>query len=216
MDIRIQVLNKQNSYLSQVMHEIRDRDLQIDRRRFRQNLGKIGSILAYEISKELAYVSKEIPTQLGLAEVNVLKEEPVLISILRAGIPLHNGFLDMFDKADNGFISAYRHHTQGNEFIIKMDYMAVPVLEGRDVILIDPMIATGRSIVLCYKALRELGEPQNLFIAGVIASEEGLNYVLSNIPQAKIYIADVDFELTARSYIVPGLGDAGDLAFGEK
>lgn len=216
MDINIQVLTKQNSYLSQVMYEIRDRNLQADRRRFRQNLEKIGSILAYEISKNLEYVSEEITTQLGIAEVKILKEQPVLVSILRAGIPLHNGFLDMFDKADNGFISAYRHHTQGNEFIIKMDYMAVPELQGRDVILIDPMIATGRSIVLCYKALRELGEPKSLHIAGVIASEEGLNHVLSHIPQAKIYVADVDFELTARSYIVPGLGDAGDLAFGEK
>lgn len=216
MDINIQVLTKQNSYLSQVMYEIRDRNLQADRRRFRQNLEKIGHILAYEISKNLEYVSEEITTQLGIAEVKILKEQPVLVSILRAGIPLHNGFLDMFDKADNGFISAYRHHTQGNEFIIKMDYMAVPELQGRDVILIDPMIATGRSIVLCYKALRELGEPKSLHIAGVIASEEGLNHVLSHIPQAKIYVADVDFELTARSYIVPGLGDAGDLAFGEK
>ena len=198
------------------MYEIRDKDLQTDRRRFRQNLERIGNLLAYEISKELGYISQEIPTQLGIAEVKVLEEQPLLVSILRAGIPLHNGFLNLFDKADNGFVSAYRHHTQGNEFTIKMDYMAVPSIEGRDVILIDPMIASGSSIVLCYKALRELGNPKSLYIAGVIGAEEGLNHVLSHIPQAKIYLADVDFELTARSYIVPGLGDAGDLAFGEK
>lgn len=216
MDANIQILTRSNSYLSHIMYELRDRDIQQNRRRFRTNLEKIGFLLAYEVSKDLQYEAKSVQTQLGEATVRVLEKAPVIVSILRAGIPLHNGFLDLLDEADNGFISAYRHHTKGNEFIIKLEYMATPDLEDRDVILIDPMIATGSSIVLCHNALKEMGTPRSLTIAGVIACEEGLAYVQRHLPHAKIYIADLDYEMTARSYIVPGLGDAGDLSFGPK
>lgn len=216
MDYKIEILGRKDSYISQIVCEIRDREIQQDRRRFRSNLEKLGNILAYEISKSLKYEEVTVTTPLGMSPGKVLKSQPVIISILRAGIPLHNGFLNMLDLADNGFISAYRHHTKGNDFIIKLEYLASPDLSDRDIILIDPMIATGRSIILCYNALKDLGIPRNIFIAGVIASDEGLENVQRHIPDAQIYIAEVDMELTAKAYIVPGLGDAGDLAFGPK
>lgn len=216
MDTNILILTRKTSYLSQTMYELRDREIQQDRMRFRRNLEKIGQILAYEVSKFLPFQKKEVTTPLGTMEVDVLEEQPIIISILRAGLPLHNGFLNMFDHADNGFISAYRLHTEENKFTIKLEYMATPNLSGRDIILIDPMIATGSSIILCYRSLLEKGEPRSIHIAGVIASEEGLMNVRRNIPNARIYVGDVDTELTARAYIVPGLGDAGDLAFGPK
>lgn len=209
-------LNKQSSYVSHILYELRDKEIQQDRLRFRLNLEKLGQIMAYEISKGISYETQEIRTQLGAWTGNILKEQPVIVSILRAGLPLHNGVLQFFDRADNGFISAYRHHTKGNDFTIKLEYMAVPDLTDRNLLLIDPMIATGQSIVLCYKALLEMGKPKNLFIAAAIASEEGLEYVQRHLPDAHIIVADIDYELTARSYIVPGLGDAGDLSFGLK
>lgn len=216
MDSRIRIIGKQNSILSQIIFELREEQVQQDRQRFRLNLEKTGEILAYELSKELTYESREVTTQLGNLEMQLPAEPPVLISILRAGLPFHNGFLRMFDQADNGFISAYRHHTHGNEFVVKVEYTGIPPITGRDVILIDPMIATGKSIVLGYKAILEAGLPANIFIAGVVASEEGLEHVLRHIPKVRVYVAAVDDELTAKSYIVPGLGDAGDLAFGPK
>lgn len=209
-------LNKQSSYVSHILYELRDREIQQDRLRFRLNLEKLGHIMAYEISKSLSYETQEIRTQLGAWTGNILTEQPVIVSILRAGLPLHNGVLQFFDRADNGFISAYRHHTKGNDFTIKLEYMAVPDLTDRNLLLIDPMIATGQSIVLCYKALLEMGKPKSLFIAAAIASEEGLEYVQRHLPEAHIIVADIDYELTARAYIVPGLGDAGDLSFGLK
>ncbi|MFN0200935.1 MAG: uracil phosphoribosyltransferase [Bacteroidia bacterium] len=205
-----------NSYVSQIIYELRQKDVQQDRMRFRRNMEKLGAILAYHVSMELTYQTEVTETVLGELEMNVLQEQPVIVSILRAGIPLHNAFLDFFDNADNAFISAYRHHTRGNEFIIKLDYMASPELGERDIILIDPMIATGSSICLCYKALTEMGIPRNIYIVGVIASEEGLENVRRKIPNAKIFVAAIDAELTAKAYIIPGLGDAGDLAFGPK
>lgn len=216
MDSRITVVGNRNSYLNQVIFELRDATIQQDRMRFRFNLEKVGEILAYEISKQFTYESQLVTTPLGELEMNLPSGHPVLVSILRAGVPFHQGFLRMFDRSDNGFISAYRHHTNGNEFIVKIEYTAVPDVNNRDLILIDPMIATGRSIVMSCKELFESGKPERLFIAGVVASEEGLEYVLRNIPSAKIFVAAVDNELTAKSYIVPGLGDAGDLAFGPK
>ena len=216
MDSRITLISKDNSYLNHILHELRDKDLQQDRLRFRSNLEKVGEILAYEISKTLSYSPQEVATPLGNLSMNLLEEQPVVLSILRAGIPLHNGMLRIFDRADNGFISAFRHHTRGNEFIVKVEYLAMPDLTGRDVILVDPMIATGKSLGVTYTQILEFGRPASLTIGGVIASEEGLDYVLRNIPQAKVFVAAIDNELTAKGYIVPGLGDAGDLAFGPK
>ena len=216
MAAQVNILSTGNSVLNQILYEMRDHEIQLDRMRFRTNLQRTGNILAYEISKELAYESQEVTTPLGQLDMNLPAQQPVLVSILRAGVPLHDGFLQFFDRADNGFISAFRKHTEGNDFIIKVEYMAVPNLDGRDLILIDPMIATGQSIVLSYKSLLEAGTPKNVFIAGVVGSDEGIAYVQRHIPKARIYVAAVDKELTAKSYIVPGLGDAGDLAFGEK
>lgn len=216
MAAQVNILSTGNSVLNQILFEMRDHEIQLDRMRFRTNLQRTGNILAYEISKELSYESQEVTTPLGQLDMNLPAQQPVLVSILRAGVPLHDGFLQFFDRADNGFISAFRKHTEGNDFIIKVEYMAVPNLDGRDLILIDPMIATGQSIVLSYKSLMEAGTPKNVFIAGVVGSDEGIAYVQRHIPKARIFVAAVDKELTAKSYIVPGLGDAGDLAFGEK
>ncbi len=216
MDGKVTLLSRENSYLNHILHELRDEVIQQDRLRFRNNLEKIGELLAYEISKSLAYSPREVTTPLGTLDIDLLVDQPVIVSILRAGIPLHDGFLRMFDKADNGFIAAYRHHTKGNDFVVKVEYQAMPQIGGRDVIFVDPMIATGRSLELSYQQLIQFGEPANLFIAGVIASEEGIEYIQRKIPQARIYLAAIDKELTAKGYIVPGLGDAGDLAFGPK
>lgn len=217
MDSRIHVIGNRHSYLNQILFELRAEHIQSDRLRFRSNLEKMGELLAYEISKDFSYEDQVVTTALGTLEMPLMVKQPILVSILRAGLPFHNGFLRMFDHAGNGFISAYRHHTSGNEFIVKVEYMAIPEITGQDLILVDPMIATGKSIVLSYQEIiAEKGIPDNIFIAGVVGSEEGLDYVLRKIPGAKIYVAAVDGELTAKSYIVPGLGDAGDLAFGPK
>lgn len=216
MDSQVHIISRQHSYLNNLLYEIRDVDIQQDRMRFRLNIERIGEILAFEISKSLSYHSQTVTTPLGELEMELLEEQPVIVSILRAGIPFHHGFLRMLDHADNGFISAYRHHTRGNEFIVKVEYMAVPSIAQRSIILVDPMIATGKSLALSYKSLLELGIPDQVIIAGVIASEEGIEYLRKEIPQASIYVAAVDGELTAKAYIVPGLGDAGDLAFGPK
>ncbi|MFK7922333.1 MAG: uracil phosphoribosyltransferase [Bacteroidia bacterium] len=216
MDKRITVLGAKNSLLNQIMYELREQNVQQDRLRFRTNMEKVGEILAYELSQKFPFESQNVKTILGELEMPLLPQQPVLVSILRAGLPLHQGFLRMFDRADNGFISAFRKHTKGNEFIVKIEYSAIPEIDDKEVILIDPMIATGRSIVLAAKELLKLGQPRQLYIAGVVASEDGLNYVSRNLPKAKIMVAAVDAELTAKSYIVPGLGDAGDLAYGPK
>lgn len=216
MDARVTHLGARNSYLNQVLFELRDIVVQQDRMRFRTNMEKIGELLAYEMSKEFTYEKQTVTTPLGELEMDLLVDQPVLISILRAGIPMHQGVLRILDRADNGFISAFRHHTRGNEFIVKVEYLAVPDLTGRSVVMIDPMIATGKSVVLAYQAVLEQGKPDQVFIASAVASDEGLEYVLRHIPQARIYVAAVDYELTAKAYIVPGLGDAGDLAFGPK
>ncbi|MDX1905883.1 MAG: uracil phosphoribosyltransferase [Bacteroidia bacterium] len=216
MDTRLTILGTRPSYLNHLLYEMRDVTRQQDRMRFRMNLERTGEILAYEISRHLPYQPQPVTTPLGSLDIDLLDQQPVIISIMRAGLPLHQGFLRIFDQADNGFIAAYRHHTQGNEFIIKVEYMALPDITDRDLILVDPMIATGKSLVLSYQHLLDLGKPRRILIAGVIGSEEGVQYVLRNIPQAHIWVAALDHELTARSYIVPGLGDAGDLAFGPK
>ncbi len=213
----INILGNHDSYLNQLLYELREEGIQKDRMRFRTNLERIGFLLGYEISKELGYSTSEVTTPLGRLDMRLPSQQPVVLSILRAGLPMHNGFLQLFDRADNGFISAYRHHTSGNEFVVKIEYLAAPDLEGRTLILLDPMIATGKSMVLSYRAaIEQLGKPEHVFVAGVVASEEGLAYVKRNMPKAHIYVGAVDKELTAKAYIVPGLGDAGDLAFGPK
>jgi len=218
MSRQIHLITASPSLLNQTLAELRDTAIQQDRMRFRANLEKVGEMLAYEISKRLAYALQEVTTPLGVLEMQLLAEQPVLVSIMRAGLPVHNGFLRMFDRADNGFVAAYRHHTSESAFDIRVEYSALPELDGRTLILIDPMIATGKSIVLSYKEmLHTVGAPAKVFIAGVIASEEGLEYVQRHIPEAEIFVTAIDKELTAKSaYIVPGLGDAGDLAFGPK
>ncbi len=211
------ILGKGNSIINQFISELRDVEIQQDRMRFRRNLERIGEIFAYEISKQLEWSNKEITTPLGIAEMQVLKEQPVIAAIMRAGLPLHQGVLNYFDYAGNAFISAYRKHDKAGSFDIQMDHVSSPDIEGKVLILSDPMIASGASIVLAYKAMLEKGKPSHTHIISVLASNEGLKYVKSQTgANVSIWIGCVDEELTAQSYIVPGLGDAGDLAYGTK
>ncbi|MBL4754165.1 MAG: uracil phosphoribosyltransferase [Flavobacteriales bacterium] len=213
----VHVLCEGNSLFNRFIAEIRAVDIQQDPLRFRKNLERMGEIFAYELSKHLDYEQKKVTTPLGIAEVQVPSIEPVLATILRAGLPLHQGLLNYFDRANNAFISAYRKHEQSGEFDIHVEYLASPSIEGRTVVLSDPMLATGRSMLLCYEALLKKGAPTHTHIVAVLASEEGLNYLKNNLPEnTTIWVGDVDIELDANSYIVPGLGDAGDLAFGTK
>ena len=184
--------------------------------RFRRNLERIGEVAAYEISKTLPFVEKEVQTPLGTAVVKSLRDQPVITTILRAGLPLHHGLLNYFDKADNGFISAYRKHQRDGSFEISLDYVSCPELEGRVVIVSDPMLATGASLVKTIQYLREEGHPSEIHVVVAIACTVGIEFVLRSEPQAKIWCGAIDDELTAKGYIVPGLGDAGDLAFGSK
>jgi len=218
MSSNVTNLSLQNSVLSQFMAEIRGQLVQADRLRFRRNLERVGEILAYEISKTLAFQNQTIATPLADAECQVLQEHPVLATILRAGLPLHQGLLNYFDHAENTFISAFRvHHEDDDDFEVEVKYLASPDLEGRTVILCDPMLATGTSMVLAYQALLQRGTPAKIHVASVIASEQGVRFVQENLPsETHIWCGAIDKELTARSYIVPGLGDAGDLAYGKK
>ncbi|CAG0948991.1 MAG: uracil phosphoribosyltransferase [Bacteroidetes bacterium] len=213
----INQLNRTNSLLNVFIAEIRDIKIQQDSLRFRRNLERIGEVAALEISKTLTYIPQIVTTPLGEASTFVLSEQPVIASILRAGLPLHTGLLNYFDHAENAFISAYRKHHKDGSFDIELGYMASPKLENKTVILCDPMLASGSSIVLTYKALLKLGTPKHLHIVSVIASVEGLEYAKRHLPlDTTLWIGAIDDELTAQSYIVPGLGDAGDLAFGSK
>lgn len=213
----LHVLSAETSILNNILCEIRDKHIQKDRRRFRDNMRKIGNVLAWEISKKLLKKKTEVHTPLGVKKTEIVEEMPVLVTILRAGLALHEGLLEYFPDADNAFISAYRKHHKDGSFEIKLEYMASPVLENRTVILSDPMLATGNSIVVAYKALLGRGKPREIHVAGVIASSEGIRYIRSHLPEnTHIWVGDVDQELTAQAYIVPGLGDAGDLAFGSK
>ena len=209
-------LSEKYSLLSNWIGEIRDEDIQKDRMRFRRNLERIGEVAAIEISKTLQYEEKEVQTPLGTAAIKVLKDQPVLATILRAGLPLHQGLLNYFDKADNGFISAYRKHQRDGTFEISLEYVSCPELEGRVVIISDPMLATGASLVKTIQYLREEGHPAEIHVVVAIACTVGIEFVLRSEPQAKIWCGAIDDELTAKGYIVPGLGDAGDLAFGSK
>jgi uracil phosphoribosyltransferase len=209
-------LSDQCSLVSQWVSEIRDVQIQTDRMRFRRNLERIGEIAAYEISKVLDFEEKEVQTPLGTSLCDVLKEQPVLATILRAGLPLHQGLLNYFDKADNAFISAYRKHERDGSFEISLEYVSCPELENRVVIISDPMLATGSSLVKTIQYLREEGHPREIHIVVAIACTVGIEYVLRSEPNVKLWCGAIDEELTAKGYIVPGLGDAGDLAFGVK
>lgn len=209
--------SEQNSLLSQFLSEIRNIDVQHDRMRFRRNLERISEIMAYELSKTFTYKKEEIVTPLGEANVPLANTEIVLATILRAGLPMHQGLLNYFDGADSAFISAYRKHTTEEDFDIHVEYCASPTLDKKTLIISDPMLATGSSMAMVYEALKSYGTPKQLHIVCAIATEEGLNYLTKKVPRStKIWVGAIDDELTAQSYIVPGLGDAGDLAFGDK
>lgn len=213
------ILGENNSIFNQFIAEIRDEKIQMDAMRFRRNLERTGEIFAYEISKKLDYKAKKTTTPLGEVDIPVLTEVPVLATILRAGLPLHQGLLNYFDKAENSFISAYRKHGKNEqEFSIKLEYMSGPDLNGKTVILSDPMLATGASIITVIKALQQFGKPKHIHIVSLIASSEGIINVKKGLKQDNftLWLGAVDDELTATSYIVPGLGDAGDLAYGSK
>lgn len=214
----VHILSQQHSIFNQFIAELRDTSIQGDSMRFRRNLERIGEIISYEISKTMEYESRETTTPLGIAQTSHLKAQPVIATILRAGLPMHIGVLNYFDKADNAFISAYRRHHKDNTFDIHVEYVSSPSIEDKVLIICDPMIATGSSIVLAYKAILAKGMPRHVHIVSAISSKQGVDYVMSNMPTQNftIWCGALDEELTAHSYIVPGLGDAGDLAFGEK
>jgi len=213
----VNIVGANNSIFNQFMSQLRDAEVQKDSMRFRRNLERIGEIMAYEISKKLIYETKEVVTPLGVVNMSLIAEKPVLATVLRAGLPLHQGLLNYFDDADNAFISAYRKHHKDNTFEVKVEYLATPELTGRTLILADPMLATGSSMVLTYQALLTRGLPAHIHIVSVVASTEGLAYVKRYLPEnVTFWLGAVDDELTVQSYIVPGLGDAGDLAFGTK
>jgi len=209
-------LSDQHSLVSNWLSELRDLEVQADRQRFRKNLEKIAEVCAYEISKKLSWVEKDITTPLGISTCKVLERQPVLATILRAGLAMHNGLLNYFDKADNAFISAYRKHNSDGTFEISLDYISCPDLDNRVVIISDPMLATGSSLVKAMQFIREEGNPSEIHIVCALACSVGIEYVMRAIPKATIWCGDIDDELTAKGYIVPGLGDAGDLAYGVK
>lgn len=208
--------SKENSIINQFIAELRDVNIQNDRMRFRRNMERIGEIMAYEISKKLTYKTEEIETPLGSIDTNVIETQPVIGTILRAGLPQHQGILNYFDKADNAFVSAYRKHHKDNTFEIKVEYISCAKIEGRPLIICDPMLATGASMLDSIKALAKYGKPSQLHIATIISSADGMERVTRYYPDAHIWVGAIDEELTAKSYIVPGLGDAGDLAYGAK
>ncbi|WP_029033289.1 uracil phosphoribosyltransferase [Salinimicrobium terrae] len=207
-----------NSIANTFISQLRNVNIQSDRLRFRRNIERLGEILGYELSKKLSFKNVEVQTPLGTANVPLHKEELVICSILRAGLPLHNGLLNYFDAADNSFISAYRHHPNDDaQFEIIVEYLASPSLEGKTLILADPMLATGRSFVNVLQALEQMGTPKEIHLVSVIAAKEGIKLLEENFPEnSHLWVATIDQELDERGYIVPGLGDAGDLCFGPK
>jgi len=216
--MQIHNLSEKNSILNTFLSEIRDVSVQKDRMRFRRNIERIGEILGYEMSKILHFHSTTIETPLGNCTIEILNHDIVLCSILRAGVPLHNGLLNYFDDAENAFISAYRHHKDDpDSFEIIVEYLACPSLENKTLILADPMLATGQSMVATYEALKPFGKPKNVHLVSVIGAQEGVDYVAKNFnSNTHLWIGAIDKELNSKGYIIPGLGDAGDLAFGEK
>ena len=210
------VLNKTNTIANQFLVELRDAVIQQDKARFKRNQEKLGEILAYELSKTLKYESKEVHTPLGTTNVNVPACQPILGTILRAGLPFHQGFMNYFDQSASAFVTAYRKVKRNSAFIIQVDHISTPNLDDQVFILCDTMLATGQSVVAVCKELMAQYEIKELHIAAVIASTEGVAHVKANLPKAKLWLCAIDDEMTSKAYIVPGLGDAGDLAFGEK
>lgn len=209
-------LSKKSSILNCYLGELRSVEQQSDNMRFRKNLERCSSLIGYEISKKLKYQKEEVETPLGIANGKKLDKQPVIASIMRAGLPMHQGMLELFDRAGNAFISAYRKHHKDGTFDIKVEYVSCPTMQGRPLILVDPMLATGSSVIKTLEALQTYGQPSEVYVASIIASREGLEYVSRLLPDAQIFVGVIDEELTAKAYIVPGLGDAGDLAYGPK
>ena len=214
----IRELGKSNSVFNQFLSEVRDEKVQRDRFRFRRNMERMGEIFAYEISKEMPYRAQDVVTPLGTAHMQVLEKQPLLATILRAGIPLHQGLLNFFDQADNAFVSAYRKYDADEDFVIKLEYVSSPSPQNRILIISDPMLATGGSLAAAIKGLLEKGRPSEIHVVSVLASHEGIEFLKKSFSRykMKIWTGSIDDELTAKAYIVPGLGDAGDLAFGNK
>ena len=209
-------LGEQNSIFNQFVAELRSKSIQHDSMRFRRNLERIGEVFAYEISKKMDYTTEQVQTPLGTSDMSLISEQPVIANILRAGLPLHQGILNYFDKAENTFISAYRKHTTETDFEIEVEYLATPSLENKTLILCDPMLATGRSMLLCHEVLLKKGTPRHTHVVAAIASKQGVEYLTENMDNITLWVGAVDKELTDKAYISPGLGDAGDLAFGNK
>ncbi len=215
--MHIHHLLENNSVLSTFISELRDVNIQKDSLRFRRNIERVGEILSYELSKQLNYTHQEIQTPLGSKQVNALKDKLVVCSILRAGLPLHQGILNYFDKAENSFISAYRHHLNQTDFEIRVEYMASPAIDKKTLIIADPMLATGRSFVNVYNAIKQMGNPKEIHLVAVIGAKAGVELLQKEFPKnTHLWIATIDEKLNDQGYIVPGLGDAGDLCYGEK
>lgn len=215
--LMIHHLSDNHTVFSTYLAEMRDVKIQNDPLRFRKNLERVGIIMAYEISKVLKYKDTEVQTPLGIAECKLIAEQPVLATILRAGLGMHIGLLEMFDRAENAFVSAYRKHSSNEDFEIHVEYLASPSLDEKVLIISDPMLATGGSMHMVYKSLLENGTPSKTIICAAIAAPEALVYLQNNLPKDTLYyVGAIDEELTAQSYIVPGMGDAGDLAYGMK
>lgn len=214
----VKELIKERSVANHFIAELRDVEVQKDPLRFRRNLERTGEAIAMELSRTMEYTETDVVTPLGVARAHLLTEQPVLATILRAGLPMHQGMLNYFDRADSAFVSAYRKHRKGEDaFDIEVEYLSSPSLQDRVVVLCDPMLATGRSMVLVYKALLRLGRPKALHVVAAIASAEGMEYAKLHLPSGtRFWIGAIDEEMTAQAYIVPGLGDAGDLAYGSK
>jgi uracil phosphoribosyltransferase len=217
--VKVIEFGKQNTIINNFVAELRNVEVQGDRMRFRKNLERIGELMAYEISKTFDYETVNVTTPLGEKEMSIIVDQPVLATIMRAGLPLHQGFLNVFDKADNAFIAAYRKYDKNEDFEIRIEYYSAANIDGRVLILVDPLLATGSSLVQCLDGLlHDEEKPSKLHLVAVIASAEGVDYVKKKLSKydATLWICDIDDELTAKAYIVPGLGDAGDLAYGEK
>ncbi|WP_426090578.1 uracil phosphoribosyltransferase [Flavobacterium sp. DSR3-2] len=216
--MQIHYLSEGNSILNHFLGQIRNVNVHNDSMRFRRNIERIGEIMAYELSKELHYKSIEIQTPLGIKNTTEIKDQLVLCSVLRAGLPLHLGFLNYFDNAENGFVSAYRHHPNNDDYFdILVQYQAIADINNKNLLLVDPMLATGQSIVSVFNKLMEKGTPKEIHIAVVIAAPEGIAHLEEHLPKnCHLWVASLDEKLNEHSYIVPGLGDAGDLAYGEK
>lgn len=215
----VKILDKQNTILNKFIAQMRDKNIQRDPMRFRRNMERVAEIMAYEISKDLNYKTRMVETPLGVAAVEDISDKVVIATILRAGLPFHQGFLNYFDDAENGFVSAYRKSRPDGSFIVDVEYVSTSALSGKTLILVDPMLATGTSLMLVYDALiRRAGEPEHTHFVAAFASEQGVDFVLkhTNPANSTLWCATVDPELTSKSYIVPGIGDAGDLAYGEK